>query len=125
MASSSTNSSTSDSSTTQNSPAVDDSAREQIFSIISDAITDLNDELDYDHLREISNSTAVFDGDDSLDSLSLVSLIVDIEARVEDSFTTEVVLASEKAMSMKNSPYRNVASLVDFVLEELANQKAS
>ncbi len=125
MSSSSTNSSTSDASATQNSPTVDNSAREQIFSIISDAITDLNDELDYDHLREISNTTAVFDGDDSLDSLSLVSLIVDIEARVEDSFTTEVVLASEKAMSMKNSPYRNVASLVDFVLEELANQKAS
>lgn len=100
-------------------------AREQILSIISDAITDLNDELDYDHLRSISATTPIFDGDDSLDSLSLVSLIVDIEARVEDSFATELVLASEKAMSMKNSPYRNVAALADFVLEELANTQAS
>lgn len=102
----------------------DDNARNQILSIIGDAITDLNDELDYDHLRDISAATPIFDGDDSLDSLSLVSLIVDIEARMEDSFATELVLASEKAMSMKNSPYRSVGSLADFVLEELVNSKA-
>ena len=108
------------------SPATarDSAAYEQVLAIISDAISDLNDELDYDHLRKISGTTPIFDGDDSLDSLSLVSLIVDIEARVEDSFATEVVLASEKAMSMKNSPYRSVASLTDFVLEELANSDA-
>lgn len=100
-------------------------SRDQIFSIISDAIIDLNEELDYDHLREPSETTAIFDGDDSLDSLSLVSLIVDIEARVEDSFATEVVLASEKAMSMQNSPYRSVASLTEFVLGELAGNSAA
>ena len=102
----------------------DSSSYSQVMAIISDAITDLNEELDYDHLRTIDGETPIFDGEDSLDSLSLVSLIVDIEARVEDSFATEVVLASEKAMSMKNSPYRSVASLTDFVLEELANSSA-
>jgi len=96
-------------------------SRDQIFAIISDAIIDLNEELDYDHLRKPIDTTAIFDGDESLDSLSLVSLIVDIEARVEDSFSTEVVLASEKAMSMQNSPYRSVGSLTEFVLGELAN----
>jgi len=94
---------------------------EQIQTIISDAIIELNEELDYDHLRAPDASTAIFDGEDSLDSLSLVSLIVDIEARVEDSFATEVVLASEKAMSMKNSPYRSVGSLTEFVLQEMAS----
>lgn len=99
----------------------DQPTREQILEIISDAIIELNEELDYDHLRSPTESTAIFDGDESLDSLSLVSLIVDIEARVEDRFATEVVLASEKAMSMKNSPYRSVSSLTEFVLTEMAN----
>jgi len=94
---------------------------DQIQAIISDAIIELNEELDYDHLRTPSAETPIFDGEDSLDSLSLVSLIVDIEARVEDNFSTEVVLASEKAMSMKNSPYRSVASLTEFVLQEMSN----
>ncbi len=102
-------------------PSSANPSRDQIKSIISEAISELNEELDYDHLREISDDTAIFDGEDSLDSLSLVSLIVDIEARVEDAFATEVVLASEKAMSMKNSPYRSVSSLADFVLNELGN----
>ncbi len=100
-------------------------SREQVVAIIRDAIIELNDELDYDHLRTPTEATAIFDGEDSLDSLSLVSLIVDIEARVEDSFATEVVLASEKAMSMKNSPYRSVASLTEFVLHEIANGAAA
>ena len=95
--------------------------KEKIQAIISDAIIELNEELDYDHLRAPTEATVIFDGEESLDSLSLVSLIVDIEARVEDSFATEVVLASEKAMSMKNSPYRNVGSLTEFVLQEMAN----
>lgn len=113
------------SSTPITSPATsDNSTYDQVMVIIGDAISDLNEELDYDHLRKISGATPIFDGDDSLDSLSLVSLIVDIEARVEDAFATEVVLASEKAMSMKNSPYRSVASLTDFVIEELANCNA-
>jgi len=94
------------------------------MAIISDAIIDLNSELDYDHLREPVANTPIFDGDESLDSLSLVSLIVDIEARVEDTYATEVVLASEKAMSMQNSPYRSVSSLTEFVLEEMANTNA-
>ena len=102
-------------------PSSSQPSSEQIESIISDAIIELNEELDYDHLRAPSASTPIFDGEDSLDSLSLVSLIVDIEARVEDNFSTEVVLASEKAMSMKNSPYRSVASLTEFVLQEMSN----
>ena len=119
--------SSSQNSSTSSSPSVsaNNAARNEVLSIIRDAITDLNEELDYDHLREITDVTPIFDGDDSIDSLSLVSLIVDIEARVEDSFAVEVVLASEKAMSMQNSPYRNVASLSDFVLKELANSQTS
>ena len=97
--------------------------RDHIFQIIKDAISDLNDELDYDHLRDVQQDTPIFEGDESLDSLSLVALIVDIEARVEDTFCTEVMLASEKAMSMQNSPYRTVSSLTDFVLGEMATPK--
>lgn len=97
--------------------------RDAISAIIKDAIIELNEELDYDHLRTPNDATVLFEGDDSLDSLSLVSLIVDIEARVGDNFEVDVVLASEKAMSMQNSPYRNVGALTQFVLDELAGEQ--
>ena len=99
--------------------------RDTIAGIIKDAIVELNEELDYDHLRAPNDATVLFEGDDSLDSLSLVSLIVDIEARVGDNFEVEVVLASEKAMSMKNSPYRNVGALTQFVLDELSGEQSA
>ena len=99
--------------------------RDTIAGIIKDAIVELNEELDYDQLRAPNDATVLFEGDDSLDSLSLVSLIVDIEARVGDNFEVEVVLASEKAMSMKNSPYRNVGALTQFVLDELSGEQSA
>lgn len=56
-------------------------------------------------------------GETGLDSLSLVSLIVDVEGRVAQALGRQVVLADEKAMSQKNSPYRTVDTLVDFVVK--------
>lgn len=94
---------------------------EKVFALIRDAVRELNAELGYEHLEDVSLDTAIFEGDLALDSLSLVTLIVDIEARVSDAFEKNVSLASEKAMSMRNSPYRTVGSLVDFITGELAS----
>jgi len=92
---------------------------ETVFSIISLAVSELNEELEYDHLNELHNETPIFEGELALDSLSLVSLIVDIEDKISDAYDCDVVLASDKAMSMLNSPYRNIGSLVAFVLDEI------
>ncbi len=46
---------------------------------------------------------------------------VDIEGQLGNEFGKQVVLADEKAMSERNSPYRCVGSLVDFILEKLSN----
>jgi len=55
----------------------------------------------------------------ALDSLGLVMVVTDFEARLNDAFGTEFVLASEKAMSMTNSPFRSVAALSDYAEELL------
>ena len=49
----------------------------------------------------------------------MVALIVDLEGRVGDETGEAVVLADEKAMSERNSPYRTVGSLTDFICERL------
>jgi len=50
-----------------------------------------------------------------LDSLGLVRFIVEIEAAVEDEFGCAVVLASERAMSQKHSPFLTVGSLAAYL----------
>lgn len=92
---------------------------QSILELVRAATTELNEELEYEHLQQIDADTPIFEGDLALDSLSLVTLIVDIEGRVSDAYDCEVMLASDKAMSMLNSPYRTVGSLVEFILTEV------
>lgn len=52
-----------------------------------------------------------------LDSMGLVTLIVDLEQRLEQEYDVMVVIADERAMSQKHSPFRSVGSLADYVCE--------
>lgn len=97
---------------------------ESVLQIVQQAISELNEELEYEHLNEVDRDTPIFEGDLALDSLSLVTLVVDIEDKISDVYDCDVVLASDKAMSMLNSPYRNVGALTDFILAELESAKS-
>jgi acyl carrier protein len=50
-----------------------------------------------------------------LDSLGVVSLIVEIEQRLEIEHDVSVTLANDKAMSQRNSPFRTVGVLADYM----------
>ena len=55
-----------------------------------------------------------------LDSLDLVNYLADLEYRLDQEFGRELVLASERAMSRSRSPFRDVNSLTDYIMELLA-----
>ncbi|MGH2571216.1 MAG: acyl carrier protein [bacterium] len=93
--------------------------REHVLEIVRGAVAGLNEELKYPELENVSEATGLHGDDTGIDSLSLVSLIVDIETEVGSRFGREVVLADEKAMSRRGSPYRTVGALVDFIMEQL------
>ncbi len=50
-----------------------------------------------------------------LDSLSLVTLVVDLEQRLNEEYDVALTLADDRAMSQKNSPFRTVQSLTDYI----------
>jgi acyl carrier protein len=93
--------------------------RNQVFKIIESAVTEMNEELDYDSLREVNDDTPLFGGEDGVDSLSLVSIVISIESGIFNELDKSVTLADEKAMSMHNSPYRTVGALLDFTMQRL------
>ncbi len=64
----------------------------------------------------------LFGGESLLDSLGLVGLIVSIEELIEDNFNKSLILADEKAMSRRTSPFAKVSYLVEYILE-LINEK--
>lgn len=55
-----------------------------------------------------------------LDSLLFVSFILAVEDAVEAKTGKRIALAGEKAMSMKESPFRSLATLAAYVEGELA-----
>ena len=98
--------------------------REKAFALVKEAVQELNEELEYDSLRSVTAATPIYGGDDGIDSLSLVSLIVSIEERTEPVFGRHIALADQKAMSMRNSPYRTAGALAEFIVERAGTSDA-
>lgn len=66
---------------------------------------------------EVTEDTVIVGKDAMLDSVEVVSLIVNIEQRLEMDHDVSVTLASDKAMSKRSSPFRTVGVLADHVIE--------
>jgi len=64
---------------------------------------------------QIDESTKLYGVDGTLDSLSLVTLIVDIEQKIAEEYGLSITIADDRAMSQKNSPFTTVKSLNDYV----------
>jgi acyl carrier protein len=92
--------------------------KDLVLTEIKAAVEELNEDLDYESLENVSEATPLFDQTgNSIDSLSLVTLITDLEKRLKKALGKPVVLADESAMALEESPYRNVGALLEFILE--------
>jgi ssRNA-specific RNase YbeY (16S rRNA maturation enzyme) len=47
--------------------------------------------------------------------MGLVTLITDLEESIEEKFGVSLVLADDRAMSQKRSPFRSVSSLTQYI----------
>ena len=83
--------------------------------IIVEAINELNQTLDVPVQTEYGIDSAIYGKNGILDSISLVSLIVNVEQKVEDQFGVSIILANEKAMSQRNSPFLTIGTLSTYV----------
>jgi len=87
----------------------------KVESIVIEAVIELNEELECAELESPTNKTKLFGGNGALNSLALVSLVSDLEDRISEEFDKDIVLADEKAMSQRASPFRTVAALTDYI----------
>jgi acyl carrier protein len=68
--------------------------------------------------------TILYGAGAGLDSLGLVSLILDVEEAVNEKTAGGLVLADAKAMSQRHNPFRDVRSLADHVMGRLSEVNA-
>lgn len=88
---------------------------EKIGIIIIESLKEYNQELQNAELDNPTNKTKLYGEKSVLDSMGLVYLITDIEERISDEFEKDIVLADEKAMSQKTSPFRDVETLAKYI----------
>ncbi|HWK47904.1 MAG TPA: hypothetical protein VNT30_24490 [Stellaceae bacterium] len=93
---------------------------EAIQGIILRALHNLNEEFDTDSKITVSADTRLFGADAALDSLSLVSVIVDVETDISTEAGRQIMLTDDRAMSREVSPFTDVRALTAYIVELLA-----
>ena len=93
--------------------------RQAVEAIILNAVRLCNEARLPDQQIPVASDTPLFGRDAYLDSMGLVALLLDIEDTLVDQ-GYDVALSDEKAMSEKNSPFRDVQTLADYIEKQLS-----
>jgi acyl carrier protein len=94
-------------------------SRDQIVQLVQQCVCQLGEELEVSALKDPTEETPLMGEKSGVDSIALVSLIVEIETRFAEEYNVEVVLADDRAMSSLRSPFRRVGALVDYVESQI------
>ena len=99
--------------------------REIIVAMIVSCLEDVLSQQDVQSDKPVGEETHLIDHLSVLDSMGLVNLIVDLEQIIANRSGIYLVLANERALSQKSSPFKTVESLADYISilinEELEN----
>jgi hypothetical protein len=93
---------------------------EDVLALVQETVRGMSKELGYPALATATAETELFGGSSGVDSLSVVRIVAEMERVAESRFARRVVLADERAMSRRSSPYRSVGTLAQLVSERLA-----
>lgn len=72
-------------------------------------------------IDDIDDTTQLVGPHSLIDSLTLVSFIVDIEQKVNEKYDVSITIVDERAMSQQKSPFKTIETLtkyVGFLIEE-------
>ena len=93
--------------------------RIEIEALVLKSVRQLAEDFEITALENPTLNSPLYGESGALDSMALVNLIADIEEAVAESYTANIVLADDKAMSAQRSPFRNVDSLINTVSERI------
>ena len=89
----------------------------EALQIVERALTALNGELPEHERLVIAPDVRLFGADSQIDSLSLVSVIVDVESDVSDAVGYPVSLTNDRAVARVPSPFTTPETLADYIVE--------
>lgn len=96
---------------------------DKILKIIIELVKKIGERNNIPNLINPQLETELYGMSGNLDSLSLVYLAVNLEDLISEEFGVGVTLVDDKAISQKNSPFKTIQSLKDYILELLSYLK--
>ena len=88
--------------------------KQKIEKLIIDSLDEIQDFYDPSTLV-IDSNTVLFGQGGMLDSMALVALIVELEAKIEEAFNVCIVLANDNAVSVDKNPFKTISSFVEYI----------
>jgi acyl carrier protein len=97
--------------------------KEEVTKFILETLNNLIDTFPESDKFVPSNDTILFGPGSNIDSLSLVSFIVDLETTFPDKFSREISLTDDRAMTRQKSPFSSVNDLTEYIMEVVEDEK--
>lgn len=94
---------------------------DEAVDLIAQGYQRVADEAGLDAPSVVDSDTPLVGPDSVLDSMALVSLVLDVEQRLDEERGHAVSLMDERALSRSHSPFRTIGSLAAYVCESIGD----
>jgi acyl carrier protein len=84
----------------------------KILELVLEVVKEIGEDQECYALIEATEDTHLFG--ENLDSMGIVFLITDLEQKISEKLDVEIILADERAMSQRTSPFRSVKTLTKY-----------
>lgn len=86
--------------------------RSQIFQVVLESVVNHSGILP----NELNENSRLIGNGRILDSIGLVSMLVELESRLAEKTNLSVRLMDDRAMSQSKSPFRTAGTLTDYIV---------
>lgn len=93
--------------------------KERLEEIIKNCFVGYCQDNDISLNNDVDGKTRLIGSDSVLDSIGLVTFLAELEDLLEEELDIEIEIADERAMSRFRSPFTNIESLSEFLLEKI------
>src|SRR5256885_12979617 len=98
---------------------------ERITKAVFAAVDDLNEQLPAGVHVEKSIDVPLYGSSGKLESLDFVSLIMEVEEKINAEFGTDITIADENLLSKQKSPFSTLATLIEYLDETLKQDNSA
>jgi acyl carrier protein len=97
---------------------------ERILKAVYEAIDALNAQLPPGVSVGKSLEAPLYGPTSKLESLDFVTLVMEVEEKINAEFGTDITIADEHLLSKQDSPFSSVRTLIEYLEEVLKNERS-